>query len=156
MNEVIKNKKKSEILAEEIAKKAYGDVIYHSEISEIISEKHNTHKYTSTIQQARKILIKEYGIVLESIRGNGYRIVQPDDYVSHSLRHYKRVFNEFKKASDTLIHAPVNSMTDEGRDIYRRVYDRAVVLDASIKGVAVELKTLGQKRHPFLPENIRR
>lgn len=152
MNEMIKNKKKSEVLAEEIAKMKYGDVISHSKISSIIHEEYHTQRYTSTIQKAKKILLKEYGIVLESIRGNGYRVVLPDDYVTHSLKHYKKGFNEFQKGADTLSHAPVNEMSDEGRITYRRVNDRAVLLHASIKGAVVELKTLGEKRHPFLPK----
>lgn len=155
MKEIIKNKKKSEILAEEIAKMSYGDVIFHSNISSIINEIYNTQRYISTIQKTKKILLKEYGIVLESIRGDGYRIVQPDDYVTHSLKHYKKGFNEFQKGADTLSHAPVNQMSDEGRNTYRRVNDRAVILHASLKGAVVELKTLGEKKHPFLPKNIK-
>lgn len=45
-------------------------------------------------------------------------------------------------------------MTEEGRAVYTRVYDRAVILQASMKGASVELKTLGQKKHPFAVENM--
>ena len=45
-------------------------------------------------------------------------------------------------------------MTPEGREIYRRVHDRAITLTASMKGATVELKMLGNKKHPMCVENI--
>lgn len=37
----------------------------------------------------------------------------------------------------------------------QRIYDRAVILNASMQGVKTELKTLSNKRkHPFAIENI--
>ena len=154
MNEVLKNKKKSEVLASEIKELHYGDVITHSQISELIDEDYPSTKYSSTITKAKKILEKD-GIYLESIKGDGYRIVEPDNVVNHSLKHYKRGFNEMKKGYDTLANAPIKDMSIEGRDTYRRVYDRAVTLSASMKGAVVELKTLGQSKHPMALENIR-
>ena len=155
MNEVLNNKKKSEILAEEIKKLSYGDVITHEQIAEAIEENYPSNRYRTTITKAKKILAKD-GIYLESIIGDGYRIVEPDDVVTHSLKHYKRGFNEMQKGYDTLANAPVKNMSAEGRETYRRVYDRAVTLSASMKGAAVELKTLGQKKHPFAIENMSR
>lgn len=154
MNELLKNKKKSEILAEEIKKLNYGDVITHEQIAKAIEEDYPSNKYTSTIAKARKILAKD-GIYLENIIKDGYRVVEPDNVVEHSLKHYKRGFNEIQKGYDTLANAPVKNMTAEGRETYRRVYDRAVTLSASMKGAAVELKTLGEKKHPFAIENIK-
>ncbi len=39
---------------------------------------------------------------------------------------------------------------------YQRAHDRAVILQAAMKGASVELKTLGKKNHPFAVENINR
>lgn len=155
MNEVLDNKKKSEILAEKIKELKYGDIISHEQISIIIDEKYPSNKYTTTISKARKILLKN-GVCLESIIGDGYRVVEPDNFVEHSLKHYKRGFNEMQKGYDTLEYAPTKDMTPEGRDTYRRVHDRAITLTAAIKGASVELKTLGQKRHPMAIENMRK
>lgn len=156
MNEVIENRKKSEILAESINALNYGDFISHKQIAALIDEKYPSSKYSSTIAKEKKILLKQYNKVLESIIGDGYRVIQPDDFVQQSLKHYKRGFTEMKKGYDTLEHAPTKDMTPEGLDAYRRVYDRAVILQASMNGVKVELKTLSKKsNHPFAPENIR-
>lgn len=154
MNEVINNKKKSEILSEEIKKLNYGDVIKHSSISMIIEEEYPSNRYRKTIAQTRKILLN-HGICLESINGDGYRLVEPDNFVNHSLKYYKRGFNAMQKGYDTLANAPTAKMSPEGREIYRRVNDRALVLTAAMKGASVELKTLGQKRHPMQLENIK-
>ena len=155
MNELIKNKTKAEVLVNEIKKMKYGDVILHSEIANIIDAEYRSNNYTTTIAKARKLLIKQ-GICLENIPKNGYRIVEPDDFVDHSLRHYKRGFNEMQKGYDILDHAPTKDMTPEGLDTYRRINDRAISLRASLVGVRAELKTLSEKKHPFLTENVGR
>lgn len=154
MNELIENKKKSEVLAEKLLTHPYGDVIMHREIQDTINEKYGTQKYNSIIQKTKKILMKNHRAI-ESVRGQGYRIVEPDNFVDLSLSHYKRGFNEMQKGSDTLKAAPVNDMTEEGRIIYRRVNDRAVTLQAAMNGAKVELKTLGMKEHPMSVNNIK-
>lgn len=157
MNEVIENRTKSEVLAERINELNYGDVITHQQISGIIEEDYPSNKYTSTIAKAKRILLRKYNKTIENIVGDGYRVVEPDNFVDQSLRHYKRGFNEMQKGYDTLEHAPIKDMTQEGIITYRRVHDRAVILAAAMKGAHVELKTLGEKRkHPFAVENIRR
>lgn len=154
MPELIKNKKKSEILAEKIASLNYGDSISHIDISDTIHEDHRSCKYAAVIQQARKVLLKHYGKILESIRGYGYRVICPDDYVTQYMRHVKRGVEEFKKGDETLRKAPVAAMSEEGRDVYKRINDRNMILNASLRGTIVELKTLEEKRHPFLPAHV--
>lgn len=155
MNEILKNKVKSEILAEKIKELHYGDIITHSQIALVIEEEYSSNRYRATIAKAKKLLLKD-GICLESIIGDGYRIIEPDDFVTHSLKHYKRGFTEMKKGYDTLAYAPTRNMTPEGLDAYRRVHDRAITLTAAMKGVSVELKALGKKRHPMQIENVNR
>ncbi len=156
MNEIIENKKKSEILAEKLSEMNYGDIITHQQIAILIEEDYPSNKYTSTIAKARKILLKKYNKTIENIPGDGYRVVNPDDFVDQSLKHYKRGFNEMQKGFDTLEYAPTKDMTPEGLNTYRRVHDRAITLTAAMKGASVELKTLGKKNHPFAVENINR
>ena len=156
MQEVLKNKKKMEIIAENLLLLKDGEVITHKELSNLIQTPYDSQQYRSVLQQAKHYAAEHYGVELESIRGVGYRRIEPDKYVDHSLRHYKRGFKEFQKGENTLRHAPVDRMTVEGRDAYRRISDRAMILNASLSGSMVELKKLGEKRHPFLPENIKR
>ena len=97
MNEIIDNRKKSEILAEKINELNYGDVISHEQIASLIEEDYPSNKYTSTIAKAKKMLLKKYSKTIENIVGDGYRLVNPDDFVQQSLKHYKRGFNEMQK-----------------------------------------------------------
>lgn len=154
MNEIIKNRKKSEILAEKINELNYGDVITHQQIASIIQEDYPSNRYASTIAKAKKLLLKKYNKTLENIIGDGYRVTDPDDFVQQSLKHYKRGFNEMGKGYEVLEYAPTKNMSKEGLCIYRRVHDRAITLQAAMKGASVELKTLGKKKHPFAIENI--
>lgn len=153
MNEVLNNKKKSEILAKKIQTLHYGDIITHRQIADSINENYPSNKYTTIISKTRKIL-KKHGIFLESIVGDGYRIVEPDNVVNQSLKHYKRGFHEMQKGYETLEYAPTKDMTPEGRDTYRRVHDRAITLTAAMKGASVELKTLGERKHPMAIEHV--
>ena len=152
---IAKNAKKSEILAEKINELNYGDVLTHEQIASLIEEDYPSNKYTSTIAKTKKLLLKKYNKTIENIVGDGYRVVDPDNFVNQSLKHYKRGFNEMQKGYDTLEYAPTKDMTKEGRDTYRRVHDRAITLAAAMKGASVELKTLGQKKHPMALENIK-
>ena len=155
MNEVIENKKKSEVLAEFINTLEYGSVIMHSQIETMIDEAYGTPRYSSTVQRAKKILLKS-GRCIECIKGDGYRVVQPDNVVDASMKHYKRGFKAMQKGQDILTHAPVNDMSEEGRIVFRRVYDRAVVLNAAMQGASVEMKALSEKKqHPFALDNIK-
>lgn len=156
MNEVIENRKKSEVLAEKINELNYGDVITHQQISDLIEEDYPSNKYTSTIAKAKKILLKKYSKTIENIVGDGYRVVSPGDFVQQSLKHYRRGFTEMQKGYDTLEYAPIKDMSKEDLNTYRRVHDRAITLQAAIKGVSVELRTLGQKKHPMALENMKK
>jgi hypothetical protein len=149
MNEVIENKKKCEILAERIDSLSYGDIISHKQIATLIKEEYPSARYFSTIQKTKKILLKDFNKIIENISGDGYRVVNPDDFVEKSLKCYKRGFNSMKKGSDILVNSPTKDMTPEGREAHRRVTDRAIVLNASIMGATVELKELSKKSHPM-------
>lgn len=155
MNEVIENKKKSEILTEKLDEMNYGDVITHKQIASVIEEEYGSNKYSSTIAKARKILLKKYNKAIENIPGDGYRVVDPDDFVQQSLKHYKRGFSQMQKGYDHLEYAPVENMSVEGRDTYMRVHDRAIILQASMQGVRAELKTLsGKRKRPLAIDNM--
>lgn len=155
MNELINNKKKSEILAEAISTLQYDDVITHEQIANLIKEEYPSNKYTSTISKAKSLLLKNYNKCIENIVGDGYRVVKPDDFIGVSFKHIKRGTKEIKKGFETIQYAPVKDMSEEGKSAYRRFYDRAVILNATAEGAKVEFKKLAEKNHPFMLENIK-
>ena len=120
----------------------------------MIEEPYGTNKYTSVIAKPKTILLKKYNKTIENIVGDGYRLTSPGDFVQQSLKHYKRGFTEMQKGYDTLEYAPIKDMSKEDLNTYRRVHDRAITLAAAMKGASVELRTLGQKKHPMALENM--
>ena len=158
MNEMIENKRPSEVLCEKILQLNYGELITHDEISSIIKEEYGSPRYSTVIQQTKTHLLKKQRAI-ESIRGQGYRVVEPDAFVDLSLDHYKKGFKEMQKGSDTLRFAPAKDMSIEGRNTYHRVQDRANALQAVLNGASVELKELrakeGIRNHPMAIENIK-
>ena len=155
MNELIGKERKAEILAKKISEMQYGDVITHTEIEMLIQEKRGNPKYNATISKARKILLDKYKKSIENIRGDGYRLIQPDDFIHSSLNHYRKGFKSIQRGYKVLENAPVDDMTSDGKVTYRLVKDRSLVLLASMKGASAELKTLS-RRNPFDPALVGR
>ena len=143
------NKVRAEVLENFIAKHNYGDIIFHSEIEQVIDSTRNSNRYTSTIAKTRELLLNNHQMAIENVPGQGYRLVNPDDFTNYSLGFYKRGINTMKKGQNYLNNAPVHNMSKEALETYRRVNDRAIRLNAAMSGVAVELKTLARKPHPF-------
>lgn len=54
MNEIIENKKKSEILAEKIATLNYGDIITHKQIADVIKEEIPKYKVFFNYSESKK------------------------------------------------------------------------------------------------------
>ena len=149
MNELKNNVEKSDILVKVFMNHSYGDIILHSEIENAIDCKINSSQYGTVIQKTRKILLEKHNRAIRNIRGQGYEIVSPDKFTDYSLGFYKRGINTLKKGRNHLENAPVNDMSQESLEIYRRVNDRAIRLQAAMAGVSVELKSLAKRNHPF-------
>lgn len=156
MDSVTKNKKKYELLVDVISKYEYGDTITHNDIESIIGEHYRSAKYNSVVNQAKKHLLENYSKAIENMRGYGYRVIKPDDYVHKSLGHYKRGFNEIQRGKNILDYAPTDDMTKEGLETYKKVYDRSVTLISSMAGAKTEIIRLSKKRIPFPPELVNR
>ena len=154
MNELTsKNQEKAEALAKFIYSHGFGNIILHSEIEQEIELKRDSGKYGSIIGKTKRILLEQHQMGLQNVRGQGYKIVAPDDFTGFSLGFYKRGLNSINKGKKHLDNAPVEHMSREAIDAYRRVHDRAICLEASMRGASVELKTLAKKPHPLAVSN---
>lgn len=51
---------------------------------------------------------------------------------------------------------PLNEMTLVELMEYRRIHDRKVIFEASMRGSHVELKRIHRRKHPFDPEFVGR
>lgn len=150
MNELKDGKTKPEILADYLAQQEYDNIIYHSEIAKIIDVKQGTSKYGTTISKAKLILNEKYHKALESVHAQGYRLVSPSDYTIYSLGYYKRGMNSMSRGKQYIDNAPTSEMSQEELASHRQVADRVNRLNASMAEVAVEVKELARKPHPFI------
>lgn len=153
MNEIIENKKKSEILAEHISYMKYGEVITHKDISEIIQEPYPGPKYSSTISKTKKVLLNDYGKIIENIVGDGYRVVRPGGYTDQALKKFKEGFKRVQNGTEILQKAPKKDMTAEELSTHREIEDRASILTAHIAGAVTEIKMLRTRKHPLQINN---
>lgn len=149
-------KTKSEILADSIASLNYGDIIDHEQIEQLLGCDKESSAYANAVSKAKKKLRREHSLAIESIRGVGYRVVKPDDYTEYALGYYKRGIHTMENGRDYLRNAPTRDMSPEARETFRRVNDRAVILEASMRGVRTELKMLARKQSAFDPELVGR
>jgi hypothetical protein len=152
MNELVNNQEKWSLLYNHIINLSYGDTIFHNEISNIIEEDIGSTKYYSIINKTKKKLL-EAGKTVKPVIGQGYIIINPDNYVDLSLGHIKRGFKQIDKGYEILQFAPVNNMSKEGLQTYRHVSDRAMSLQAMVAGGCTELKMLNKKQSKLLPIN---
>jgi len=148
-------KKQWELLYEYVMEVEYGDTILHQDISYIIGESYGTPKYHAIISRTKKALLTQ-GQFIESVKGVGYRVIEPDNYSEKSVATFRQGFSRLKKASDLLTYAPIANMSNEGRSIHRNVTDRVRILHAAVAGGCTELKMLTKRQSAFLPENISR
>lgn len=149
-------KTKGELLTDSIAVLSYGDIISHEQIEQLLGCNKESSAYKNAVSKAKKKLRREHSLAIESLRGIGYRVVKPDDFTDYALGYYKRGIHTLENGRDYLRNAPTRDMSIEARETYRRVNDRAVILEASMKGVRTELKTLARKQSAFDPELVGR
>lgn len=122
----------------------YGTVFEHNTISNMLDVPKNSTKYRTSTTKLKKLM-------LESLRGVGYKIVNPSDYAGKAINQYKLGFNRLTKGEKILNYTPVNDLSSSDRKVYNAVTDRAVRLNASLAGGIVELNRLNKsKSHPFL------
>lgn len=152
MNELVNKKEKWEALYNYIVKMEYGSMILHNEIELIINESHDSLRYNSIITKIKKKLVESCKAI-KSVRGQGYTVVNPDDYTDMSLKHIKSGFKQIDKGYKILQNAPVNQMSKEGLQRHRHVADRAMSLQAMVAGGCTELKLLNKKSKLLITGN---
>lgn len=142
MNKVLKER--SDVLVQTILRMRYGDTITHSEIEEILGVSHKVHDYQAIIQRVRKLLQENECKYIENVWGIGYKLVEPDKVVGHSLKLVKSGCNRIQKGQKVLTYSPADEMSQEGRETYRKVCDRMAILNAAAQGAVVEMKLLSK------------
>lgn len=136
-------------IVETFAGMDYGESLTHGQIAEIVGVKKTDSEYRYLIHQSQKHLL-DHGKMVESIRGVGYRVVNPDDYTTTATHCVTTGVRKINKGAQILAHAPVSNMTPEGIQAYNNVRDRMTILQAAVTGAKVEINMLAETRkHPL-------
>lgn len=152
---MIGNKRKYEILVEAFKELNYGDKVTHEQIATKIEEKYPSQGYNYVISKTKKVL-RQYGIVLESVHGEGYQIARPENIVDISLKDIKTGVNKITGARDMLEYTPTDNLTAEQLERHRNVYDRVNDMTARMKGYhAVVIESARYKNHPLSVDNVK-
>lgn len=136
-------------LADHITPLDYGSIIHYQEIEQITQKKKGERLYYRDISKAKRIL-ESRGKAIAPIGGGDYQVLYPGDYSGAYIREVKMAKKRIDHGGKILDGAPVNDMTDEERRVYNNVSDFNSRMQAQINGSYVEVKRIGEKRHPLL------
>lgn len=90
----------------------YGEIITHQRVSTIVGVEELFHDYYKIIKAA-KIQLIPCGKVIESKRGKGYKVVEPDDYSRYANDMFLQGEQLINRAKDVTMFAPKELMSEE-------------------------------------------
>ena len=123
----------------------YGTTHTHDDISDIMRLNQNTTKYHNMINKANKMLTDSMKM-LKNIKGKGYIVVNPEEYVEEAVSEFQKGNRRIKKGYTILDNTPVDKLEGESLTKYRRVNDSAATLRALVEGKIKEIKVLSTKQ----------
>ncbi|MBQ4197812.1 MAG: hypothetical protein II659_08230 [Bacteroidales bacterium] len=137
-------------LTEEFLAKNYGETLEHFYIAEIIGEKIGSNDYRYVVRKTSEILM-ESGKAIRNVRGVGYKIVSPDEYLPLASREMKGAYTRVKKANKILNVAPEKEMSPFARQALNEAKDHARVLENLMGGArATFVKLSGRRENPYV------
>ena len=119
----------------------YGTEKTHEELADLIFLKPLTQKYRNVMSMVNKKLI-EHGKMLKSVRGVGYLVVSPDEYLKESLSYQKKAVKNYDTSYKILENAPVEDMSAEAKSKHKVLYERSTILQAMLNGGLKQSKKL--------------
>ena len=136
-------------LVEAVEERDYGDILNYAEIGNIIDQKYGSTAYNDIVQNARKRLIVA-GHMIVNVRGIGYKVCPPDNYTGEGVRYMRQGARHIDRGAKIINHAPVNDMSQNGREVHNRVNDRMMRLQAAMAGASTELHMLSKPNNPLM------
>ena len=101
--------------------KQYGEMIYHSEVSNILGFDRTQSRYGIYVRKAKDRLI-EYSKVLKAIPGVGWQVLKPQQVSSYVYRKYiKRTLNMYNYSTDILNYLDKSNLSQTRLDEFNDV-----------------------------------
>lgn len=123
-----------------------GDTIYYQQIETIINVKRRSSSFNLIMGKAKEELMTAHHIHVETVRKSGYRILPPNEAINAAIKHFDRAKTQINIGEKTMKYLPYESMDDSSRIRARNIDDRITILNAQMKGLGVEFKSLVGKQ----------
>lgn len=95
-----------------IQTREYGESIPHAEIAAATGLSYGTQRYFQQVQRARRVLLTEWRKELETLKGTGYRLVNPDEFNGRFRRQLRLAGRPIRQGLRVLVAAPAERLTD--------------------------------------------
>jgi len=90
--------------------------------------------YMSAIENLKDELLVDHNMFLCNEKGNGYRILEPDEQVTNGTdRHFRKSFKEIAKAMKALVHVQEDMLSDQVKNDRQRKIQRAAFIQAAYR-----------------------
>jgi len=111
----------------------YDSIHQFEEIEKILNLPYGTSRFRTAISQANDELTKS-GKRLKNVRGIGYQVLKPGEYLDESVKHLKKGTNQIKKSVDIITGAPIHLLEPYERSNY--VAHKDFLISKFVEGVS--------------------
>jgi hypothetical protein len=101
------------VIVELMREAPYGSMFSHAEIAASCGLSVCSPRYFRQVAQARKVLLNDWQRETETVRGQGYRLVEPPQFFGRARRWLTLAGKRVRRAAKTLVAAPQHMLTDE-------------------------------------------
>lgn len=121
MKRKTKNSEKSDKLYFFLKSKQYGEIVYHSELEEILGVSHNLNIYSGYLRNVKTKLVL-HSKILKAIPGVGYQVLKPNQVSSYTYRQYiNRTLNMYNFSEYILQNLDTSNLSKDRKDEYKEV-----------------------------------
>ena len=91
-----------------------GDVVSYERLEEAVGTSDRP-AVQAAVRDAAKVYLRSHGRAVEAVRGEGYRVVEPDGHARIAEKRRERSRRELVKAHDVVTFVDVSEMSVDGR-----------------------------------------
>lgn len=102
-----------------------GKVFSHDVLANVVNLIPRSNKYYTTVIKTIKYLTS-FGIRLSNVKGVGYKILSPDEWVTEIKSRIRRGESHFTEAQYILNHAPITLMSAEVKEQCLQLHDAII------------------------------
>lgn len=145
----VKPHPESRLLVEHFKEIPFGTRISHEDIEILISMKRGT-PYFGVITKWRRDILRDHHKHIRNVRGFGYEVTMPDDYLDEGRRDFRLSVRRSKRGHLTIQVAPLDSMTPQKAAQTVMAQARTGQLMQIIQRAMVALRPASLKRESLL------